>query len=179
MSKSEKYGLIGILAILVIVLIVSALVTVKDNGKASSSNTISNDPEVIYQNAQDESAKITDEEKAEFVQIDVNKYLEIYNGPEKQLVLLARPTCGYCQIAEPIIQKLMKDYNIPINYLNTDNFSAEDETNLTNSNEVFASGLGTPLLLLVGNSKVEDTVDGLMDTAHYKEFFTEYGFIKE
>ena len=27
---------------------------------------------------------------------------------EKSIILLARPTCGYCEIAMPIIQKLAK-----------------------------------------------------------------------
>ena len=179
MSKSEKYCLVGILTILVIALIVSALVTSNDKGKTTSGGELSNDPDVIYENAQKESAAIAEDEKGEFVQIDANQYLEMYNGSEKQLVLLARPTCGYCQIAEPIIQKLMHDYNITINYLNTDNFSAEDEQNVIASDKLFESGLGTPMLLLVGDSKIIDNVDGLVDTANYKQFFIKYGFIKE
>ena len=177
MSKSEKYGLIGILTVLVIALVICALVSVKDKG--TSTEELSNDPETIYANAQKESAEVTDTEKKEFIQIDANQYLEMYNGSEKHLVLLARPTCGYCQVAEPIIQKLMHDYNIDIYYLNTDNFSADDETNVAASDKLFESGLGTPMLLLVGESKIQDNVDGVVDTAHYKVFFENNGFIKE
>ena len=106
MSKSEKYGLIGILALLAIVLVISCFVKAKPG-----TSELSDDGDVVYENAQKESAAVQDSEKGEFVQIDINQYMEKYNGSEKQIVLIARPTCGYCQIAEPIIQSLIYKYN--------------------------------------------------------------------
>ena len=55
-------------------------------------------------------------EKGDFIQIDINQYLEMYNGSEKQIILIARPTCHYCQIAEPILQNLVYEYKLNINY---------------------------------------------------------------
>ena len=115
MSKSEKYGLIGILTLLVVVIVISCFVKVKPQ-----TGELSNDGDVIFENAQKESSAVADAEKGDFVQIDINQYMEMYNGTEKQLVLIARPTCTYCQIAEPIIQNIIYKYNVTVNYLNTD-----------------------------------------------------------
>lgn len=173
MSKAEKYGLIGIGVVLVILIIVSCVIKVDKKEKE-----LSNDANVVLENAQAESAAVVDDEKSEFNQIDINQYLEMYNGSEKQLILIARPTCGYCQIAEPIIQNLMYEHNIEINYLNTDNFSEEDDATLVKSDELFSSGYGTPTLIVVGNGGIISNVDGLTDTAHYEKFFKENGFIE-
>ena len=102
----------------------------------------------------------------------------MYNGSEKQIILIARPTCHYCQIAEPILQNLIYEYKLNINYLNTDNFEENDQQTLINSDEKFSNGLGTPTLVVVGEGQIYDNVDGLTDKAHYKEFFKKNGYIK-
>ena len=66
--------------------------------------------------------------------------------------LLARPSCRFCKIAEPILQKLAKDYNLKINYLDTDEFGENDQQTLIDSNEIFKD-LGTPMLLVVSGIK--------------------------
>ena len=175
MSKSEKYGLIGIIVVLLIAVLVSGLVKVNEKEETKE---LSNDGDVIYNNAQTESAAVKDSEKGDFVQIDLNQYMDMYNGSEKQIVLIARPTCHYCQIAEPIIQNLIYKYKLKINYLNTDNLSETDQQTLISSDEFFSSGLGTPTLLVVSEGKIHDTVDGLTDTAHYEEFFKTNGYIE-
>lgn len=173
MSKSEKYGLIGILVLLVVAIVVSGIISVKND-----SEEISNDGDEIYNNAQVESAAVKENEKGDFIQIDINQYLEMYNGSEKQIILIARPTCHYCQIAEPILQNLIYEYKLNINYLNTDNFEENDQQTLINSDEKFSNGLGTPTLVVVGEGQIYDAVDGLTDKAHYKEFFKKNGYIK-
>lgn len=174
MKNNKKYAVIGLIALIIILLIISSFTGAKDK----EDKTMSNDPEVIYENAQKESAAVKDNEKREFVQIDINQYFEKYNGSENTIVLIARPTCHYCQIAEPIIQNIMYKYDFDINYLNTDNFKEGDEESLTSSNEYFSSGLGTPTLLVVGNGTIVGNVGGLTDEAHYIEFFKQNGYIK-
>ena len=76
------------------------------------------------------------------------------------------------------INKIALSY-ININYLNTDEFKDDDQEKLVNSDDTFTNGFGTPLLLVVSNNKIVDSVDGLTDNAHYTEFFKKYGYIKE
>lgn len=173
MNKGEKYGLIIIGVVLLIVLLISSLVSVK----TPESKELSSDADQIYENAQTESSAVKDSEKADFAYIDISQYFDMYHGSQKQIVLIARPTCHYCQIAEPILQKLAKDYDLTINYLDTDEFGENDQQTLIDSNEAFQSGFGTPMLLVVSGDQIHDSVNGLTDAAHYIEFFKINGYI--
>lgn len=146
------------------------------NKANSSTGNVSGD--TITAQAQEESAKVTDDEKKEFANITMDTYLELYKGEENKLVLFSRPTCGYCQIAEPILQNIAYRHDITIQHLNTDEFSADDEEKLVKSDDYFSGGFGTPLLVVVSNGKIVDSISGLTNTANYEEFFKKYGFIK-
>lgn len=177
MDKKKGLKIAGIVIGVLIVLVLAFTVGNKEE-KTTTTAELSNNPSDILENAKKESAAVTEKDKKEFPQIDVDTYLEYYNGSEEKLILLARPTCGYCQIAEPILQKMAKDYDITIYYLNTDNFTDESQAKFIQSDELFQSGFGTPLLLIVKEGAIVDKVDGLTDTAHYKEFFTGHGYIQ-
>ena len=166
--NKKLLGITGVI-VLVVLLIVSCSINTGDK----SSNTM----ESILTNATMESSNIKENEMKEFTSIDVNTYLNIYNGEQKILVLVARPTCHYCQIAEPILHNIAYKYNININYLNTDNFQGEDSQKFIGSNEFFSNGFGTPMLLVVSDGKINNMVDGVTDTKHYVEFLKENKFI--
>ena len=177
MDKKKILTIIGVIAFIVII-ILSIVIKPVDSGSGSTSKTLTNDPTTIMSNAQEESEKIEDSEKGEFNQINVDTYLAYKAGEEAKIILVARPTCHYCQIAEPIVQKIIHDYNVEVNYLNTDNFEGEDQANFVKSDDMFSEGFGTPMLLLVQNGKIVDSIDGLTDTAHYVEFMKKHNFIQ-
>lgn len=177
MNSSKKYLWIVLVGIILILLIIASSVGNKDS-KRESSNKLSENVEEILSNAQKESSNVKEEEKKDLPEINMDTYLEYYNGEDKKIVLIARPTCSYCQVAEPIIKKVAKDYDLPIDYLNTDNFQDEDTQKLINSDEFFKEGYGTPILLVIGQGKIIDKVDGLTDSAHYIDFFKKNEFIK-
>ena len=72
---------------------------------------------------------------------------------------------------------LIYEYNIKINYLNTDELGEDGNSKLISSDEYFAEGYGTPILLLVGNGKIINQVDGLTTRDEYINFFKENGFM--
>lgn len=165
--------------IIIIVIVIAVLVgLVALLGGSKNEKKLEESPEIILKNAEKESSSVKESDKKDFIQINVDKYLEYYNGNEKKVILIARPTCHYCQIAEPILQKLSKELSIDINYLNTDNFGEEDEAKLVSSNEFFEEGYGTPILLVVSKSSIIDKVDGLTDSTHYIDFFQRNEIIK-
>lgn len=127
--------------------------------------------EEIVERASNESSSITEEEKKEFIDIDVDTYLKYYKGSKKKIILMARHTCQYCQVAEPILQKIAKDYSLNIYYLNTEQVDTEDQEKLLSSNELFQSGFGTPFLVIVQNEKIINHINGLTDTNHYLQAF--------
>lgn len=178
MNNKKVLGIIAGVVVVIVILLACFVGGDKDTSKKSTAKELSNDPDVILANAQQESSAVKEEDKKEFEQIDVTKYLEYYSGSEGKLVLLARPTCSYCMIATPIIQSIMKEYNIEVSYLNTDNFTSDDQTAFVKSNEEFSTGFGTPMLLLVKENQIVDKIDGMTDSAHYIEFFQKNGYIK-
>lgn len=168
--NKKTFGIIGIVLV-VILLIVSC--SIKPDKEEKSKDDI----QTIINNAQKESENVKEEEKKEFTEINIDEYLNKYNGEEKSIVLIGRPTCHYCQIAEPILHNIAYKYDLNIYYLNTDNFQDGDSQKLVNSDSFFSEGFGTPLLLVLSNGSINSKVDGLTDTNHYVEFFKSNGFI--
>lgn len=175
MKKKNLLVIIGV-CILVVLLCLSFFVG-GDTNQTSTKN-LSEDPNVIISNAQTESKNVKDDEKKKYTEIKTSDYLKYYAGNEAKIVLLGSPECPFCQVAEPILQNLAYEYDLEINYLSTDTFTAEDEKLLSESNELFSEGFGTPLLLIVKDNKILNKVDGLTDKGHYKKFFMDEGFIK-
>ena len=168
--KKKIFGIVGIILLIVLIIICCSIKPDKDNESYAG--------EEIITNATAEALKVKEDEMKEFTSINVDEYLNIYNGEEKTLVLVARPTCQYCQIAEPILHNIAYKYNLNINYLNTDEFQEEDSSKFIGSNSFFSSGFGTPMLLIVSNGKINDIFDGVTDTKHYIEFLKTNSFIK-
>jgi thiol-disulfide isomerase/thioredoxin len=175
--KNNKILIISGIVLAVILIVISSMIGTDSNN--TKTDKVTEDGQTIVTNAQKESEAVKDDEKKDFTQIDVDKYLEYYAGEENKIVLIARPTCHYCQIAEPILQNISFKYDIEINYLNTDEFSDDDQTKFVNSDETFKDVFGTPFLLVVSNNKIVSSVSGLTDEAHYLSFFKSNGFINE
>ena len=165
---------LGIILVLVALIVISSVITPK-----GENNSLSEDAKSIYDNAVKESESITANERKDYIEIDMNIYLEKYKQEEASFVLVGRDSCQYCQIAEPILQKISKEYNFDIYYLNTDHFTQEDKEMLLDSNEFFEGGFGTPLVLLIEKETIKAHVDGLLDYSNYVAFLKEYSFIKE
>ena len=172
----------GVLLLCALCYFASSAVSAKD-GDSYNENTntesTAGSAQDMTTRAQEESANVPEDEQKDFEDIDVDTYLELYDGEEDAIVLLSRPTCGYCQIAEPILHHIAYQYDLTINHINTDEMSEEDGTNLIESDDYFSEGFGTPLLLVVSNGEIVDRVNGLVDTDSYVSFFTANGFIKE
>ena len=170
--------IIIVLCVLVVALILVFAFGSGDKNKSNKEEANSSEVDTILANAQKESETVKPNEIKEFSNIDVTAYLEYYAGEDTKLVLVARPTCHYCQIAEPILQNVAYKYDLNIHYLNTDDFSEDDDQKFIESDEFLADGVGTPLLMNVGNGKIIDKVDGLTDSEHYIQFFKDNGYIK-
>lgn len=150
-----------------------------ESDNSNSSTTSGSSASDMTSRAQEESANVPDDEQKDFNDIDIDEYLDLYDGSEDSIVLFSRPTCGYCQIAEPILHHIAYQYKLTINHVNTDEMSSDDETKLVESDEYFSDGFGTPLLVVVSNGEIVDMVSGLVDTENYVKFFTKHGFIDE
>ena len=127
---------------------------------------------------QSQSESITDEEQKELTQIDVASYIEKYKDSAKHIVFIGRDTCNYCRVEKPILQKVAKDYDLEIFYVNTDTVLTEEERDMfINSNEYFES-VEVPLLVIVGEEKLQAVLDDLANYEQYVEFFKENKMIE-
>ena len=177
---------VGVILVCALCYFASSAVSAKAGDNYSESDTNSNNSATsgssasdMTSRAQQESAKVPDDEKKDFNDIDIDEYLDLYDGSKNSIVLFSRPTCGYCQIAEPILHHIAYQYKLTINHVNTDEMSSSDEKKLVESDDYFSDGFGTPLLVVVSNGEIVDMVSGLVDTDSYVSFFTDNGFIDE
>lgn len=179
MDKKKVNIVIAIVACVVVIGCFFATGNIKKEGTGLTGTN--SEVDEITARAKKESAAVKDEERKEFAKLEnVDGYLNLYNATDKKrLVLVASPNCGYCQIAEPIIQNIAYEYDIKIYYLDSSEFDGDAQAKFIDSNEAFASGFGTPMLLLVSEGKIHDSVDGLVDRAGYIKFFTKHGYISE
>ena len=188
MNEKKKKIIIGIVIAISVLLLcalcyfassaVSANAGDSYSENENSNTSSSTDVEDMINRAQEESANVSEDEQKDFNDIDVDDYLDLYEGSKNSVVLFASPTCGYCQIAEPILHHIAYQYNLTINHVDVSELSSDESEKLTDSNEYF-SQLGTPALLVVANGEIVDSVNGLVDTDSYVDFFKDNGFIKE
>lgn len=161
--------------IILIFIIICGILFLASNSINDKDGENTNSSDVVTV-ATEESNNVSNDEKKELSEISYKNFADIYNGSDKKIVLIARPTCHYCQIAEPIIQNVAFKYDLTINYLNTDNLSDDDQANLVRLDDYFAN-YGTPSILVVQDGKIIDSLNGLTTSEKYIEFFNKEGFI--
>lgn len=180
----EKQKLIKIVLItlgIILVCVLCFLVSANSSEVYQETTTTEEltDEESIIEVATKEAGEVSDDERTAPEEISIDSYLEKYEEEGKHLVLISRTTCQYCKIATPIIENLIYKYNIEINYLNPDNMSDEDTSKLISSDDYFSEGYGTPLLMVVGDGKITDKIEGLVTRDSYIAFLQEYGFMEK
>lgn len=128
----------------------------------------------VLEQAQKESEEIKEDERTAPKTISVDDYLDLYKSDETSLVLISKESCGYCQIAVPIIENIIYTDGVEINHVDVGNMSDDDTAKLIGSDDYFSEGYGTPLILAVGENSIKDKIEGLTTKEGYKEFFKKY-----
>ena len=158
--------------VLLVALVIGASVGVSHMDKTKSDNKTT-----TTESSSDSSQ--TALEQAGFNKVSIDEYLNLIKSSDKQIILIARPTCGYCEKFTPILKQAMEDMNLTINYVNTDSFSSDDWSKFQNSFDYLASNeWGTPLTLIVQNGEIVDKNNGYVELDAIKEFFTKNGLGK-
>ncbi len=116
---------------------------------------------------------------ADFNEIELDDYLDYKEETELSIVYVGRPTCSYCGLLEPILKDVAGQYNLEINYLNTDEFSETEQSKFMASDSYFNEGYGTPLVLLLQNGEIVDMIEGYVEETTIVDFFVTNGVIEE
>lgn len=166
-----------IIVILILIIVCGGLFFVSSDSSKTNNKSSSNSTD-IESLAQEESNNVSKDQMKDFNEISFSTYMDMYNGSVLSLVLIGRPTCHYCQIAEPILKNISYKYNVTINYLNTDNLSEDDQADLVRSNDYFKD-FGTPTILVVSNGEIKNKIEGLYTSDGYIKFLKNNNFISE
>ncbi len=157
-KKALGISSIAIIVILVIALAFGVSNIKKDDSKSNNSN---------------ETVALED---AGFKEVTLDEYLDLIKKDEKSIILVARPTCSYCEAFAPILSEAKDDLGLTINYIDTDKFSSDDWTTFNESLDYLSENeWGTPLTLIVQNGKVVDANNGYVELDAIKTFFTDNG----
>lgn len=180
LEKKKVFQYLAVIGIVFLICIISFAVSNSNLEKYSNNTSNSNigNEEDILQIATKDAGSVKDNERTAPTEISTDDYLNLYNGSDKKLILFSSPSCDYCKIATPILENLIYQYKVEINYLNTGNLSDEDRKKIMESNDYFKEGFGTPLMLVVQDGKIVDKIDGLVTKDSYISFFKEYGFME-
>ena len=153
---------LGITSIILIIVLVIGLAVGASNLKKVDGN---------------DSVETVTLEEADFNEVSLDEYLELIKSSEKNVILVARPTCTYCEAFAPILSEASKELNIEVNYIDTDKFTNDDWTTFNNSLSYLSDEQwGTPLTLIVQNGEIVDVNSGYVELETIISFFTNNGF---
>lgn len=111
--------------------------------------------------------------------IDYSGYEKLLNSKDTNILVIGQTTCSYCLKAKPILNKIVIDKKIRINYIDVNILEAEDRTKFNNSLDYLKNNnWGTPLTLILKNGEVVDSANGLLDYDGYVKLFQDNGLIK-
>lgn len=95
--------------------------------------------------------------------VSCSQYQDLIKSEEKSIVLIARPSCGYCTKFIPILEEVVEEYGIVINYFDTDALSKEEVSSFYTSSTLFENNFGTPTLLIIKDNHIINYKGGYMD----------------
>ena len=176
----------GIIVIFGIIIVIGLIFIVSNNtgdnkyqGDSSSTSSSTNQSSSEDENPLLEDGEvINDEDMGELTEISYVALETFLTNKEKQIVFLGSEYCGWCIYQKPILRKIVKDYNVQINYLNLGSISEEDSNKLYNLHDDLAS-FGTPCFIVLENGKVTVVDQGARGTSQMVEFLKTNGFISE
>jgi thiol-disulfide isomerase/thioredoxin len=149
-----------------------------EDAKNSAEGAVTEQGNIIIE-AENEANSISEAEMKDHKNISVAEYISLKESSKASIIYIARPTCSYCLVADPILKNIAYKYNLTINYINTDEISDDEALALVKSDGYFSEGYGTPLLLIVKNNQIINVSEGLNIGSHYINFFKENGVINE
>ena len=126
----------------------------------------------------EEGEEITEEDMGELTDISYTDLESMIENHDKKIVMLGTEQCGWCLYQKPVLRKIVKDYDVEINYLNLGNLSSEESSKLSDLHEDLAS-FGTPTFIVLEDGKVTVVDSGARGTSAMVEFLKTNGFISE
>lgn len=104
---------------------------------------------------------------------------DVMNSSDAKVIYMARPTCYYCNLLEPITDSLKEEYNLDYYYINTDELSNSELSKVLKLFNRTTDTFGTPYLIITKDGKVVAEQNGYADENIIFDFFKNNGIIDE
>ena len=165
LKKITKCLYVIIALLIVLIILVCMSLGEKDDSGTTVSDT----------NTEEEESQAYD--VSIFKSITSSEFVDAFNGDEKQIIYMGRPTCGYCVKFLPNLQKAQEELKYETLYLDV---SAVDESGveeIRGLDQFFEENYGsTPIVVIVEKGKVVDYLVGYTDYDTLKEFLEKNGY---
>lgn len=148
------------------------------NNNGGSSSSTSNESTNSDNPLLEEGEEINEEDMGKLTDVSYTDIESMIKNNSKEVVMLGTEHCSWCLYQKPILRKIVKDYNIKVNYLNLENMSEEESSKLSGLHEDLAS-FGTPTFIVLENGEVTVVDSGARGISAMVEFLKTNGFISE
>ena len=121
----------------------------------------------------------TSENTTTLNKISCSEYIEKIQEKENNLILIARPTCGACSQFTPILEEIAEEYDITINYFDTDTLSETELSSFYQSSDLYkSSSFGTPTMIITNNKTITKFTIGYKSKEDAVKWLKKAGVIK-
>lgn len=165
-------------AIVVVCMVCFFISSTSGEKYSSNSSSAEVDEDNLLQIAIKEAGEVSDNERISPSSITMDEYLEFYERAGNTVVLFEKDSCEYCKIAIPILENIIYESNVDLKSIDLETLSDEEKNTLAASDSYFSEGISTPLLVLIGDGSIKDSIEGLVTKETYISFFQEYGFME-
>ena len=110
-------------------------------------------------------------------ELTYSEYQEKINNGDHFVVIIERATCSHCVTYLPIAEDFAANNNLPMYYVDTDTFSAEDWNTFESSNTFLkrAKGKwGTPTTIVLAGRESVDYIEGVTDEEKLLKLYQKY-----
>ena len=113
-----------------------------------------------------------------FSDISIEEYKNLLSGENLSFIYIGRNDCEYSKAEDVVLQEILSEYNIIINYLNLNKLTDYDLEYLYSSYSSFIDdGIATPTITLVQGGEVKMFKKGYTSKDNLIELLTENNFI--
>jgi len=117
---------------------------------------------------------LKDFKESNYIEIDTEKFYDLYKSSDKFVLLLGRPDCSHCIAFKPVITKFANENDIKVYYLDAYSIETEEDWNF-----IWAKikQEGTPSMGVFENQELVDSVSGEMTYDELTTWFRKVGVI--
>ena len=109
--------------------------------------------------------------------LSYNDYKQKIDNNEAFIVILSRESCSHCANFIPVAEEFAKEKELPMYYVDTDTFTAEDWKSFEKSNTFLKKNKekwGTPTTIVLAGNEAVDYIEGETTAENLQGLYDKY-----